>query len=1302
MDILTYALAKSYTDKALLGVGTIKGAPCTVKSQTEDDEYVYVTLGWENNLGTPEETVVKIKKGADGAPGEPGPAGDPGPQGVSITKIEKIKTEGLIDTYQISFSDNTTFEYTISNGSTDYLKITNKPSIEGVELTGNKTFEDLNIASADALSATDENLQNLSDLIGDKTNLPAPTDTIVNNITSVDAKVDAIIDDNKTGLAKTFSSDKITKTFATIEEVNKRIPQYDVLPTPTEAFGGKVVQFIGTTTEYYIHNYFYECVQVEGNYKWVNVVVQNVPTKVSELTNDNNFVTETELNEKGYLTEHQDISGKVDKEEGKSLIADSEITRLSTVKNYDDSVVKEDIATIKTDYATKTYVGEQIAAADHLKREIVTEVPTVETAAENVIYMLKVESAIGADKYKEYMLIDGEVACIGDTSVDLTDYAKKSEIPTELPANGGNSDTVNNHTVETDVPTDALFTDTVYDDTEVKESIDELNSNLMDFKMLGWEVPKECPIQNEVSGNQFIQKVGRVDLGSLSNVGESYFTSTDIKNLIKKPSNNTTVANIYSYNYIAKAWSIQTQGDNSVAVEAINGAIAIALDDLSQKPTGYLYYELATYNTMTIDGNEAVEQINSNLSDLAYGDNGGYNIFKDTTWLLGRHITENGINDYSETGSAYSDYISIIEPNTYYISSSTHPKCTIFEYDANKSFIKYNGWKKDNNTPCVLSSNCAYIRISFSGASSNIQPSNAMLTKTPNLPYVPYIPSVKMLAEEVSSQNESLDDYGFDNKCTELGQGYGNFVNDDNTFVWTEQDTYFVGTKSPIDCNSGNRIKVKFDIIPDNIVVQWNDGTHSRVDGKNELVAIAPSGVTKFCVYCSKSDITPQSVGHIGIYVNNGIDILSDNQIEQKMLGWTVPKECPVQNEVNGNQFVQKVGRVDLGSLDWNLIADADSSFFLSDNLKPDSSSAWGIESTPNVYCQKYQNDAKWNDITTKIKDKRISANGKQVRCSDSTYTDATTFKNAMQGVYLYYELATPITMTIDGNEVTERINESLSVIGKCKNLLNPTFKTTTRNGVTCTANGDGTYTLNGTASDDVAFNICVINDIDTLSKLICKDSQSKNFNAFCEVYNNGEFIENKYDYGDGIEIQPFSYYYKLWIKVYAGKTVTNETIKLMLTTDLNATYYDFVPYTGDGETLTHDVAKLKNDLSNFTGDVDAKTVNGHTVESNVPADAKFTDTVYDDTSIQNKLTTHTHDNRYYTETEVNNLLNSKANSSHSHGAYELPIGSIFLSSRKVAPSYGNWEYLGTIQNLFSDLPLIQSIGEGYVYNRIS
>ena len=37
-------------------------------------------------------------------------------------------------------------------------------------------------------------------------------------------------------------------------------------------------------------------------------------------------------------------------------------------------------------------------------------------------------------------------------------------------------------------------------------------------------------------------------------------------------------------------------------------------------------------------------------------------------------------------------------------------------------------------------------------------------------------------------------------------------------------------------------------------------------------------------------------------------------------------------------------------------------------------------------------------------------------------------------------------------------------------NLLKPTLGTTTQNGVTCTNNGDGTYTLNGTASDKINF----------------------------------------------------------------------------------------------------------------------------------------------------------------------------------------------------------------------------------------
>lgn len=43
-----------------------------------------------------------------------------------------------------------------------------------------------------------------------------------------------------------------------------------------------------------------------------------------------------------------------------------------------------------------------------------------------------------------------------DKKADITD------IPTSLPANGGNADTVNGHSVNADVPEDAVFTDTVY------------------------------------------------------------------------------------------------------------------------------------------------------------------------------------------------------------------------------------------------------------------------------------------------------------------------------------------------------------------------------------------------------------------------------------------------------------------------------------------------------------------------------------------------------------------------------------------------------------------------------------------------------------------------------------------------------------------------------------------------------------------------------------------------------------------------------------------------------------------------
>lgn len=81
--------------------------------------------------------------------------------------------------------------------------------------------------------------------------------------------------------------------------------------------------------------------------------------------------------------------------------------------------------------STKNYVDTTIANAiantDHLKRRIVTVLPTVGIES-NTIYMIKDDTVTGADKYKEYILIDGTLTQIGDTSVDLTNYVQKPTV----------------------------------------------------------------------------------------------------------------------------------------------------------------------------------------------------------------------------------------------------------------------------------------------------------------------------------------------------------------------------------------------------------------------------------------------------------------------------------------------------------------------------------------------------------------------------------------------------------------------------------------------------------------------------------------------------------------------------------------------------------------------------------------------------------------------------------------------------------------------------------------------------------
>lgn len=203
--------------------------------------------------------------------------------------------------------------------------------------------------------------------------------------------------------------------------------------------------------------------------------------------------------------------------------------------------------------------------------------------------------------------------------------AKLAEQSTSLTAL---SEQLGSHAVRSDVPENAEFTDTVYDDTEIKESLSEQSSEMMDIKMLGWSVPKECPIQNEVNENQFIQKVGRVDLGRIEWVyDDSYharFVSEYGLNYIKTPDSNDVIANIFLRGYqVVSTNNLITVTTNNLAAYSIGNNISIRNTSYTD-PTEfkkamqgqYLYYELANYNTITIDGNEEVSLLLKRIEAL--------------------------------------------------------------------------------------------------------------------------------------------------------------------------------------------------------------------------------------------------------------------------------------------------------------------------------------------------------------------------------------------------------------------------------------------------------------------------------------------------------------------------------------------------------------------------------------------------------------------------------------------------------------------------------------------------------------
>lgn len=107
---------------------------------------------------------------------------------------------------------------------------------------------------------------------------------------------------------------------------------------------------------------------------------------------------------------------------------------------------------------------------------------------------------------------------------------------------------------------------------------------------------------------------------------------------------------------------------------------------------------------------------------------------------------------------------------------------------------------------------------------------------------------------------------------------------------------------------------------------------------------------------------------------------------------------------------IKRIGSVDLGTLKWILY---DTDIFVHNN-------STFLNGKQEMLCTKYTRST-GNTLTT-INNKEFqnssSIGARSLWVKDSSYSDAETFKAAMDGVMLYYELATPIEYEIDNFEM--------------------------------------------------------------------------------------------------------------------------------------------------------------------------------------------------------------------------------------------------------------------------------------------
>lgn len=255
-----------------------------------------------------------------------------------------------------------------------------------------------------------------------------------------------------------------------------------------------------------------------------------IPTKTSQLTNDSYYQTEYDVNSKidtklgeldfnfsdasigsnqepYYLTEIKQADGKITAKKSSFTDAWSYAFRVS------QSLGDEAISVPEVDAKIASAVG-KITSFEY---KIVDSLPAVSDGKKGVVYLVAHSGGTNQNSYDEYIFLpaDGSTAAryekIGTTDIDLTPYAKKTEIPTAV------SDLANDLGFITDDTSTANIRDAINDldkaDTAVEgkyvSAVSETNGVItVTRESLPAVGTADSPISNTTIENIFTQVFG--------------------------------------------------------------------------------------------------------------------------------------------------------------------------------------------------------------------------------------------------------------------------------------------------------------------------------------------------------------------------------------------------------------------------------------------------------------------------------------------------------------------------------------------------------------------------------------------------------------------------------------------------------------------------------------------------------------------------------------------------------------------------------------------------------------------------